>query len=252
MMVRRKRRRPKKASIQDNPGGSTQSNSVDLQSKTVRKPKANPRARRVRQKKRKERHVKRVPSSQIIWPILNGVPYTVSVDGKITFGVIDSKHCPLSQRQRMKHIKYARAYIAGLLYFRPGQSLERNDYHYLRSLGQGWYTLKVCPFPHNDGIIRRMIAIAVQCPSRFVTIYGASYASLCRRPTCKFNSQMGRSCSVASLLSNPKASKSALLKSKKVKAALKAASVSADQVSKRLSLLDPGISWVSLECSKLN
>jgi hypothetical protein len=137
---------------------------------------------------------------QLNWSVVNGVPYRLDLHGRMKHGYTDFSTDKMPVRARYKSLTYATAFVAGIIWFRPRKGdLSSNDYRLLTRLDRGRFTLSVDISRFNRGLIRRIARIGKVSPSNVETIYGASFTSLCRRPTFEFNSRIGTGMAVQQL-----------------------------------------------------
>jgi len=159
---------------------------------------------------------------QLYWPLQCGIPI---------YQVGTTVTTPAELRLRMRSMKYARAFVSGVIAVRSsfpgslGESVSR--------LRRGWYCLKQYSFSYmNPSLVRHLVKVAIETPGQVLSIYGASYAQLCRHPTKTFISRMGEAWMFPFIGSNPKQSLSTVVNCRKGRILLRHLQETANLVSR--------------------
>jgi hypothetical protein len=128
-----------------------------------------------------------VVNSQSYWPLMNHIPTEGGRVGR-TLPIKDS----LSVAERKGSLRYAQAFVSGIICIRPDKSLLEDNAvsNCFVRYGQGWYNLRLSNINKNPGLLRKIVSVCVRDPSRVLTIYGRSYISLVRRPSVCFLQRM--------------------------------------------------------------
>lgn len=184
-----------------------------------------------------------VRDDQYHWPISLGIPFSSNEKGVSVPGYRVTDTSGLSVRDRMRSLRYAKAYLSGMIAFRPskadlelllkvgGGSQGPSHTKCVVSVGQGWYCLKQYSLDYlNPAIIRIISSVATRAPRQVLSIYGASYASLCRRPSTDFICRMGGDCLLPLAAANPRQSVSTLLKCRAARESLSSIGKSANEI----------------------
>lgn len=215
-------------------------------------------SRSTRHLKPRDRRCKRRPQAkleirtdQLYWPVSAGIPFSSNENGcgqRPGFRVPDP--LGLSVRDRMRSMTYATAFLSGVIAIRIpkptvdeltklayGSSVSHSKI--VKSIGQGWYSLKLYSLRYlNPAIIRLIVSVATNHPQQVLSIYGASYASLCRRPSTDLISRMGGGWLLPLVAANPWQSLETLLKCSRGHECLRQLNISANKISRVHALLN--------------
>lgn len=210
------------------------------------KPKCSYR-RRLNRRKRGwiRRPVKPVPTGKFNLSVRTfGLPLGIRPSGQALPGTVDTAPDTLSQRERARHIKYARAFVSGIVTMRLTEKERKHLKGAVYRYGQGQFMAKPELLARSD-YVRYIVSAAIRSPSRFVTIYGASYKQLIRAPTFEFNSRMGPAYAISMMVMSGSTVASLTSKGTKVRGALTSLRENSLKLSLRLGIADPGVSRVT-------